>query len=286
LPDARRRLGGLVPGITSLFRCAASYDGAVQQRLVVAWQHPVSRAISPVAFLSYDGRVYQFTYIRNAQRVADFRPLLGFPGLDRAYCSADLFPLFAQRAMDPRRPDFHRYIESLGLDGKPSPWEQITRSEGHRQGDTIQLLPEPTVVGDELTCRFLVHGIRHAHDGPKILGGRRVQVTREQVENALTQLTRGDQLVLAAEPDNPRNKLALMVIGSGVPIGYVPDLLTEDVHELTRRANATGTVEHVNGPRAPWHLRLLVCLRAAAPVGDFRFFTSERWQSLASASAQ
>jgi hypothetical protein len=257
----------------------------VPQRLVVAWQHPVSRAIAPVGFLSYDGHDYRFTYVRNAQRVKDFRPLLGFPELDRAYCSANLFPLFAQRAMDPRRPDFHRYIQSLGLDGEPSPWEQITRSEGHRQGDTIQLLPEPTVTGGELTCLFLVHGIRHAHEGPRMLGGRQVNVTREQIERALARLHRGDELLFAAEPGNPRNPLALMVIGTGTPVGYLPDLLTEDVHDLIRQANVTVTVEHVNGPRAPWHLRLLARLHAA-PAGDFRFFTSDGWQPLTSGQAQ
>lgn len=258
----------------------ASCSQDVLQRLVVAWQHPVSRAISPVGFLSYDGHRYRFAYMRNAQRVPDFRPLLGFPELGSAYCSENLFPLFAQRAMDPRRADFHRYVESLGLEGEPSPWEQITRSEGHRQGDTIQLLPEPTVTGGELTFSFLVHGIRHAHDGPKILAGRHVQVTRAQVEHALAHLKPGDELLLAAEPGNPRNVLALMVIGSGVPVGYLPDLLTEDVHELVRRASVTVVVEHVNGPDAPWHLRLLARLRAA-PVGDFRFFTGERWQPIA-----
>jgi hypothetical protein len=271
--------------IRMLSECKVTLASDLPQRLVVAWQHPGTRAISPVGFLSYDGDAYRFAYIRSAARVEDFRPLLGFPELGSGYRSADLFPLFAQRAMDPRRPDFHRYVESLGLDGEPSPWEQIIRSEGHRQGDTIQLLPEPTMTGDELTGLFLVHGIRYAHEGPKTLGGKRVEVTREQVEDALARLVRGDELLLAAEPDNIWNSLALMVIGSGVPVGYLPDLLTEDVHELIRRANVTVAVEHVNGPDAPLHLRLLARLRAT-PAGDFRFFTSERWQPLAEASAQ
>jgi hypothetical protein len=249
------------------------------QRLVVAWQHPVSRAISPVGFLSYDGQTYRFAYIRNAEKVDGFRPLLGFPDLYSTYNSANLFPLFAQRAMDPRRPDFHRYVKSLGLDGEPGPWEQITRSEGHRQGDTIQLLPEPTVTDGALTCLFLVHGIRHAHETPKTLGGQQVSVTRDQIEHALAQLKHGDELFLAAEPDNPRNPLALLVTAGNVPVGYLPDLLAEDVQRLIHRAAITVTVEHVNGPDAPWHLRLLARLRAA-PAGDCPFFASERWQPI------
>ena len=170
----------------------AGRSSGMAQRLVVAWQHPVERSIDPVGFLTYDGHIYRFTYVRNALQVKDFRPLLGFADLHRSYSSDELFPLFAQRAMDPRRPDYHRYVERLGLEGEPGPWEQITRSQGRRQGDTIQLLPEPTLNGDELTCLFLVHGIRHAHEEPRILDGREVRVTRQQVEAALDQIVPGD----------------------------------------------------------------------------------------------
>jgi hypothetical protein len=263
----------------------ADRSSGMAQRLVVAWQHPVERSIDPVGFLTYDGHIYRFTYVRNALQVKDFRPLLGFADLHRRYSSEELFPLFAQRAMDPRRPDYQRYVDRLGLEGEPGPWEQITRSQGRRQGDTIQLLPEPTLDGDELTCLFLIHGIRHAHEVPRNLNGRQFEFTRRQVETALDQLVPGAQLTLGAEPGNPVNPLAMMVVGSDVPLGWVPDLLAEDVRRLMSSANVTVTVEHVNGPDAPWHLRLLARLRAA-PAGGFRFFTGERWTSLAAKSPQ
>lgn len=263
----------------------AGRSGGAAQRLVVAWQHPVDRSIDPVGFLTYDGRIYRFTYVRNALQVKDFRPLLGFADLHRSYSSEELFPLFAQRAMDPRRPDYHRYVERLGLEGEPGPWEQITRSQGRRQGDTIQLLPEPRLNGDELTCLFLVHGVRHAHEEPRILDGQEIRVTRQQVDAALEQLAPGDNLALAAEPGNPVNPLAIMVVGAGVPVGWVPDLLAEDMHRLIRSADVTVTAEHVNGPDAPWHLRLLARLRAS-PAGRYRFFTGERWAPLADESPQ
>lgn len=108
----------------------------VARRLVVAWQHPEERSIQPVGFLTRDRDVYKFAYIRNALAVRDFRPLLGFEDLHRSYQTQDLFPLFAQRAMDARRPDYQRYVQTLGLEGDPSPWEQIARSQGRREGDT------------------------------------------------------------------------------------------------------------------------------------------------------
>jgi hypothetical protein len=239
--------------------------GGVAQRLVVAWQHPENRSINPVGFLAYDGEVYQFAYIRNALRVEGFRPLLGFPDMHGEYTSADLFPLFAQRAMDPRRPDYQRYVERLGLAGDPGPWEQITRSEGRRQGDTLQLLPEPSAVGDTLTSQFLVHGIRY--------------LPRDQVEAVLQSLKPHDALALAEQPDNPANPLALRVLGLSVPVGWVPDLLVDDIRSLMQQSPVSVQVEHVNGPDAPWHLRLLARLDATS-AGDFRFFTGERWTPL------
>jgi len=250
------------------------------QRLVVAWQHPIQRSIEPVGFLTFDGHSYRFGYIRNVLSVVDFRPLLGFPDLHGSYESTELFPLFAQRAMDPRRPDYQRYVESLGLEGEPGPLEQITRSEGRRQGDTIQLLPEPVAVGDEISYLFLVHGIRHAHEDPRILHGQPIHVTAQQVEDALASLRGGDELLLAAEPSNPANPLALMVVGSEAPIGWVPNLLAEDIQRLIHHTPVQILVEHVNGPDAPWHLRLLARLRAPS-AGDFKFFTDEQWQPLA-----
>jgi|SRR5450755_2005532 hypothetical protein len=250
-------------------------------RLVVAWQHPENRSIEPIGFLTYDGHVYRFAYIRNASKVEGFRPLMGFDKLGASYESDELFPLFAQRAMDPRRPDYQRYVERLGLDGEPTPWEQIARSQGRREGDTIQLFPEPVTDGNEVRCLFLVHGIRHAHKGTKILNGTRVEVTREQVEETLESLHEGDDLDIVPEPENPKNPQAIVVMGTPlVPVGWIPDLIVEDLHRLMEQTQVTVTVAHVNGSDAPEHLRLLARLQAA-PATDFRFFTSERWEPLA-----
>jgi hypothetical protein len=255
------------------------------QRLVVAWQHPVNRLIEPVGFLSFDGREYRFGYIRNALSVQGFRPLIGFEDLALTYSAEELFPLFAQRAMDPRRPDYQRYVERLGFEGEqPGPWEQIARSQGRRQGDTLQLFPEPVAHGDELTFLFLVHGIRHVHDGPKKINGQTIEVTDTEVERALSELHRGDPLNFVSEPTNIKNPQAILVMGSpSVPVGWVPNLLVADLHRLLRSARVSMTVAQVNGPEAPSHMRLLARLHAV-PARDFRFFTDSLWEPLASVS--
>jgi hypothetical protein len=261
----------------------ATQSSEAPGRLVVAWQHPIERSIQPVGFLTRTHDVFTFGYIRNALAVHDFPGLLGFDDLYHIYESADLFPLFAQRAMDPRRPDYHRYVDRLGLEGEPGPWEQIARSQGHREGDTIQLFPEPTVDGDEVRCLFLVHGMRHADKSPKVINGVEASATRDQIDAALERLEPGDELGIYPEPGNEKNPLAIVVTISPdqlIPVGWVPDLLVEDLQRLLDYAPVTVMVEHANGADAPWHLRLLARLRAA-PAPGFRFFVSDRWEPLA-----
>jgi hypothetical protein len=255
--------------------------GAIARRLVVTWQHPTARGIEPVGFLSFDGNDYEFHYIRNALNVLDFRPLVGFSDLHRSYQSDELFALFAQRAMDPRRPDYGRYVTRLGLPEDTTPWEQIARSGGRREGDTLQLFPEPDVVGRALSCAFLVHGVRWIGQRSITINGRPTTVTRPDLEDALGALHAGDELRLINEPDNPSNSAAVLVAThSNIPVGYVPNLLVEDLHRLQQVAPVNVTVDVVNGPDAPWHMRLLARL-SAQNIDNFEFFKGDRWQSLA-----
>jgi hypothetical protein len=253
-------------------------DAATARRLVVTWQHPTERTISPVGMLSFDGRTYRFHYLRNALQVAGFRPFLGFPDLHGRYESDTLFPLFAQRAMTPRRPDFTRWVKRLGLADDASPFEQITRSGGHRQGDTIQLFPVPAVAGGCLECDFLVHGIRHIAERPTTVGGDVVTLTRDEVERHLAALAPGDELRLHDEPANAVNPLAILTTTSGnVALGWVPDLLVEELHRVPDHDRARVTALAVNGPDAGWHLRLLAHLSVPVPEG-FEVFSDHRWQ--------
>lgn len=251
------------------------------RRLVVTWQHPDKRLIEPIGLLEYDGQHYRFGYINHALDVTGFRPLLGFRDLYARYVSDELFPLFAQRVMDPRRPDYQRYVRRLGLDEDATPWEQIARSQGRRQGDTIQLLPEPVNDHGVIMGRFLVHGVRHVPGPSRMLDGHAVQVDSEQVERALAALRPGHALGIASEPGNEVNSLALMVMAQRVtPVGWIPNLLLEDLHRLMARTDVSVTAEHINGADAPWHLRLLARMTARR-AGDFRFFTGEKWELLA-----
>jgi hypothetical protein len=232
-------------------------------RLVVAWQHPDSRLIAPVGFLSHDtADGYEFRYLRRARDLPGFQPFLSFPEWGRAYAATRLFPLFAQRIMSPRRPDFRQFLGQLDLDDDATPWEQLARSEGRSSGDTVQVFPIPGVRPDgSTTCRFLVHGIRH-------IGG-----------GVLPPLRADEQLVLRDEPTNPKNPLAVQVCApTGRPLGYVPDLLLDHLGAMRSAGPVELVVEHVNGAEAPSHLRVLVRLDGRVPEG-YRPMAGPGWET-------
>ncbi|OBJ93006.1 hypothetical protein A9W96_21305 [Mycobacterium sp. 1245852.3] len=250
---------------------------AAARHLVVTWQHPIERTISPVGMLNFDGHSYRFHYLRNTLQVKGFRPFLGFPDLYGHYTADTLFPLFAQRAMNPRRPDFTRWVKRLGLGQDASPFEQITRSGGHRPGDTIQLFPVPTVTSGHLECDFLVHGVRHIVERPTSVAGAVITLTRDDVERHLAALAPGDELRLH-ESTNTANPLAILTTGNNIPLGWVPTLLLEEIHRILDHQGARATALAVNGPEAGWHLRLLAHLSIPVPDG-FAVFVNDRWQS-------
>ncbi len=241
------------------------------RRLAVAWQHPVTRAIEPVGILECDEAGYRFCYVRNALSVEGFRHLLGFPDLHSTYESTRLFPLFAQRVMDARRPDYGRYLTQLHLPEDAEPFELLGRSAGHRKGDTIQLCPEPFVAPDGSTRSiFLVNGVRH------------VLAADPTAEQRFESLQPGERLVLVDEPDNEWNTRAILVSArDGQRLGWVPDLLLDYVHTVRDQAEPSLVVEHVNGPEAPPHLRLLVRLNGHVSAG-YRPFAGSRWDPVGS----
>jgi len=164
--------------------------------------------------------------------------------------------------MSPRRPDYEQFLTQLHLDENASPWEQLARSEGRSSGDPVQVFPTPVVHADGAsTCRFLVHGIRHVRgDGLPLLGV-------------------GDELALRAEPSNADNRSAVLVCAGSVGLGYVPDLLLEHLDALRSTGKPMSViVEHVNGPEAPPHLRLLVRLDGFVPPG-YRPIAGPGWET-------
>jgi hypothetical protein len=226
--------------------------------MYVAWRRP-DRLIVPIGRLSErvdaNEREYRFGYLKRAETEVDFRPLPGLPDLHRSYTSPTLFPVFANRVMLSNRPDYSEFIEQLNLDDDAQPFEILQRSEGTRATDRIEVFPTPIPLptGD-LTTTFFARAIRHV----------------EGASEAVESLEVGDELRLVAEPDNRVNPFAVILnTRTGACVGYAPDYLLAMIHDLDE-ANGEPpivTVEHINPPSTPPHLRMLCRLTATWPLG-------------------
>lgn len=238
-------------------------------RFAVAWQHPVSRRISPVGLLSRAAHGYGFTYLRRATEVEGFQPFLGFPELARRYESPSLFDLFAQRVMRPSRPDYGRFVRSLGLGAESATWAVLGRSQGQRDGDGIRLFPEPSVTAEGDTgSTFFVSGLRHR------------LAADPDVARALAALRPGERLELRADRHNEDDNRALLVARQAdVPLAWVPSLLLDYVHVAREHSEVPVHVAGVNGDDVPAGYRLLVTMTGVVPRG-YEPFAGPMWATM------
>lgn len=235
---------------------STTLDGAVglptpdmaPSRLLVTVQDSATAAHEPVGLLTLLEDGVHFRYVPRVYALEGLRPLLGFPDLDAEYCSARMFPLFAQRLMRPSRPDFSRYRRSLHLEDSASRWEELARTQGQRHGDSIRVVAEPLVRPDGTSsATFFVNGLRH------------VLPAHPESHVVLSSLAVGDRLDVRAEPDNPADPRALVVTSDGAHLGYVPRVLLDHVDAVRAGGHALVVVGTNDASVAP-AFRLLVRL--------------------------
>ena len=242
-----------------------------ERRLYATWRNP-DGLIRPVGVLTRrattNGESYRFVYLKAAETFSGFHRLPGLPDLHRVYESERLFPVFRNRLMPRRRPDYGDFVQRLALDAETDPFEVLIRSEGWRATDRIEVFAHPERTPDGvLTTLFFVRGVRH----------------RDGAAEAVDSVRAGDVLELEDEPDNPVNPRAILVsTRTGHRVGWVPDCLLDTIHELAQLGAAIEvTAEHVNPATSPPHMRLLCRLRAPWPDG-YEPLTGPDYQPIAS----
>jgi hypothetical protein len=216
--------------------------------LLLVWQEPASRKFLRVARFSQlsDGR-FAFEYDESAAALPSFYPLAEFPDFKRTYIAGTLPAFFANRIMSHDRPSYGQYLDWLGLEpGADTPMELLARTGGGRATDTFHLVDAP-MVGDRMSSRFFVSGVRHIEGAAERL--RLVNV--------------GDELKVRPEPQNPVDPRALLIdVESGDAVGWVPNWLLDEVHRfLDSGHNVHIVVERLNLD-APDHLKLLARIDA------------------------
>ncbi len=125
--------------------------------LYLAWQdtrdednYSGSRLWFPVGRLDIeDGEYpYRFRYTKGAEEANEetgFPPLPEFPYFEDDYRSFDLFPIFQNRIISPKRPDFRHYVQALDLGTDADPIEILSANGGRRATDTFEVFPKLVV---------------------------------------------------------------------------------------------------------------------------------------------
>ncbi len=232
--------------------------------LYLAWQdkREGSREWFPVAQLDADAEhpLYRFRYIggaEKAKRKANFPLLLEFPDLKGDYSSPYLFPIFKNRVMSDRRPDFEEYLRSLDLDNPATPIEILSVSGGRRVTDPYEVFPKISASPDGgFTCRFFLNGWRHVSEAAI----KRIESLRPNEE-------------LRATPDttNPATGAAVRIQTADChTIGWTPRYIARDLVGATGKSpkpNYSAKIVRVNPLPVPWNRRVLVEMRGRWDAG-------------------
>src|SRR5919108_3973155 len=237
--------------------------------LFLAWQDPQSRDWFPVGKLSFHDGVYRFVYTRGAKYSKNFIPFGFMRDLNAVYKSVDLFPLFANRLISKKRPEYKDFLRWLDLrEGEADPLVLLARTEGVRETDSLTVFPcsERTLDG-KYVVHFFSHGLRYLPEKARI---------------RINKLRSGDRLYLLPDPQNPHDgyALALRTDDPTTIVGYCPRYIARDFLEVLENTPNTVQVrvKRVNTD-APIQLRLLCTLTADWPE-NFKPCSSEDYQEL------
>ena len=239
--------------------------------LFLAWQATqsgtdgatASRAWYPIGRLDAipEGTIYRFAYTHGAERArseAGFDYLEAFPKPDRVYEASELFPLFQNRVLSPRRSDYSEYVRRLALDPlNTTPLEILSVSGGERQTDHLEVFPKIQPRRDgSFVCRFFLHGWRHVN---------------AQAQARLIRLTPGETLRVALELNNPATEAAVQLETADdyFMIGWTPRyLVTDFLHAMAKAPrHVSARVVRINPEPAPTNQRALIELEGTLPPG-------------------
>lgn len=229
---------------------ARAVDATVARKLLLIWQDPATRVFRRVGELDeLEDGLFTFRYLDDAAD-ATFSPLAQFPDLGRVYGPGPLPSFFRNRIMSKSRDSYGEYRGWLGLndDGMDTPAEVLLRTGGSRATDTFHVVDDLSRASDgRIQSRFFASGIRH------LVGAGAL----------LLALQPGQELSLRDEADNLYNPRAVLIDAArGEPVGYVPDWLLDDLHDLRHRADELSIFAEQINPEAPSHLKLLCRIEA------------------------
>lgn len=227
----------------------------------LAWKSPDLGEWHVVGLLGQRNDRYTFNYTRGAQSSSKFITFSGMSDIGKTYISAELFPLFKNRLLSSRRPEYPNFIKWLGLDENVSPIDVLGRSGAIRVTDQLQMFKKVDVdENGDFEYIFFAHGLRHLCDSAS-----------ERVSN----LAPGEKLRLCSDHQNANDDRAVLIRADDPAeiVGYCPRYLAGNVKNLLEKDSASvDVVVEALAKEAPANYQLMCRLKGNAGVGNLAGF--------------
>ncbi|WP_137168948.1 HIRAN domain-containing protein [Marinomonas sp. FW-1] len=233
-----------------------------KQTAFLTWQDPDSRDWHVIGVLNYENDQYSFRYTQGCKNTKNFVPFSGMDNLTKEYRSFDLFPVFQNRLLSSKRPEFPKFISWLGLDSETAnSMDLLTRSGGVRGTDNLQLFPKVDLENDgHFEHVFFVHGGRYLSES-----------SQKRIHN----ISSGDNLYPCLDVQNEFDKNAILLRTNNLPevLGYVPRYLSLELSEILRERPETVvfSVDKISS-EAPESYKLLCRVKGKIPPESKNIF--------------
>lgn len=233
----------------------------------LSWKSPKNNSWHVVGLLRENNinGSYTFNYTNGAIEALETNNFMAFNGMEDIYStyrSDELFPLFKNRLLSPKRPEYPRFISWLGLDeDEISPIDIFRRSGGTRETDQFQLFSR--VEFDKsgyFEHIFFAHSLSH-------LGGK----ANERVST----LNHNDRLYLCLDSQNSfdRNAVIIRAENPAEIIGYCPRFLANDISSFIKKdKNSIEAYVESVGQDSPSNYKLMCKIKGKADktqISDF-----------------
>ncbi|MGL4379750.1 MAG: HIRAN domain-containing protein [Vibrio sp.] len=232
--------------------------------IFLAWQSPDTRDWYVVGQLTQSQSEFTFKYTKGAEKSEKFIPFSGMEQLGQTYVSKELFPLFKNRLLSEKRPEYPSFIKWLALEhSEVSPLSILARSGGLRGTDQLQTFKR-IELKDDCTFEhyFFVHGLSHL---------------QQEARNRVDSLKIGEKLYLCIDCQNEYDSHAVLIRAAQPSqiVGYCPRYLARDIrHLLLDDSNNIELVVEALTNDAPSNYKLMCKLSGKVSESSFRTLLS------------
>lgn len=240
--------------------------------LYVTWQTPDTRSWHVVGRLfQREDSIYGFNYTKGALSSKKFTAFSGMEDLETTYLSTDLFPLFLNRILPVKRPEYPEFIKWLGFESNEvEPIDFLERSGGLRETDNLQVFKKLQL--DEegyFSYTIFVHGIKYLNDS---------------VKKRINKLSYGEKLFLCLDVQNQYDENAVIVRAENPAeiIGYCPRYISSDICRILKSDDSNVSIKvEAFSEHAPVNYRLMCKLHGqVSPELKGLLMDGEEFQSI------